>query len=155
MEYIKAGPADLEEIAALVRETILTVYPRYYPQEVVDFFRDLHRKENIAKDIADGAVWILREDGAVVGTGSCQGGHITRVYVRPSCQGRGYGTFIMRCLEDEIGRTQDHVWLDASLPACQMYEKRGYQTMSHQQWKVENGVILVYEVMKKDLRGNK
>lgn len=38
MEYIKAAESDTEEILMIVQDTIRAIYPRYYPQEVVDFF---------------------------------------------------------------------------------------------------------------------
>ena len=38
MEYIEATEKDLEQIVILVQETIKTIYPKYYPKEVVDFF---------------------------------------------------------------------------------------------------------------------
>ena len=58
----------------------------------------------------------------------------------------------MRCLENKIGSKSETVYLDASLPACHMYEKRGYKTIKHERWNVENGVVLVYEVMEKMLK---
>ena len=51
MEYIKATEKDLEHIVMLVQETIKTIYPKYYPKEVVEFFCELHCQENILKDI--------------------------------------------------------------------------------------------------------
>ena len=69
----------------------------------------------------------------------------------PEYQGQGYGSYIMQWLEDEIRKVHTEVYLDASLPACRMYEKRGYTTVKHEMWSVENGVKLVYEVMKKEL----
>ncbi len=38
MEYIKASEKDIDAVWELVQETIKTVYPKYYPKEVVDFF---------------------------------------------------------------------------------------------------------------------
>lgn len=149
MEYIKATGNDTEEILRIVQDTIRTIYPRYYPQEVVDFFCELHCRENIFKDIEAGFVGVLRVDGRIVGTGSYQDDHITRVYVKPEYQGRGYGSYIMQCLENEIGAKYDIAYLDASLPASHLYEKRGYQTLRHEKWDVENGRILVYEIMSK------
>ena len=49
MEYIKAVTKDTEQIAALVQDTICEIYPKYYPREVVEFFCELHSKENISK----------------------------------------------------------------------------------------------------------
>ena len=43
------------------------------------------------------------------------------------------------------------ILLDASLCAIQLYEKRGYSTVNYQKTAVENGSILVYIVMKKEL----
>ena len=37
--------------------------------------------------------------------------------------------------------------------AAQLYEKLGYRTVKHERFSVENGVILVYEIMEKILTG--
>lgn len=149
MEYIKATEEELEQIFSLVQSTIIAIYPKYYPKEVVDFFCKLHSKENIGDDIENGKVGVLLHNGRIVGTGSFSDNHITRVYVTPEFQGQGCGSYIMECLEKEIGSKYSSVYLDASLPASRLYEHRGYQTIKHGKWDVENGVVLVYEVMEK------
>ena len=58
MEYIKATEKDLEQIVILVQKTIKTIYPKYYPEEVVEFFCEHHCKENIFKDIEEGLVGV-------------------------------------------------------------------------------------------------
>ena len=151
MEYIKATEKDLEQIVTLVQETIQTIYPKYYPKEVVDFFCELHNRDNIFTDIKAGFVGVLKNEDEIIGTGCYKENHITRVYVKPAYQKQGYGSYIMQCLENEIGASNEKVCLDASLPASHLYEKRGYKTVKHERWKVENGVILVYEVMEKRL----
>ena len=151
VEYIKASEKEIEQITVLVQETIRTVYPKYYPKEVVDFFCELHCCENIARDIESGFVGILRVDNEIVGTGCYKDNHITRVYVKPSCQGQGYGSYIMKCLEEEISLEYDIVYLNASLPASHLYESRGYKTIKHDRWNVANEAVLVYEVMEKTL----
>lgn len=151
MEYKKATLQESESIYKLVQDTIKIVYPKYYPKEVVDFFCEHHSLENILRDIENGVVGVLIDNDRMVGTGCYQDNHITRVYVLPEFQGRGYGTFIMEQLEDNIAVEYDTVFLDASLPASHLYEKRGYQTIRHDRWNVENGVVLVYEIMEKKL----
>ena len=151
MEYRKATQQECELIYEMVQTTIKTVYPKYYPKEVVDFFCEHHSRDNILRDIENGVVGVLIDDDRMVGTGCYQDNHITRVYVLPEFQGRGYGSFIMLQLEDTIAQNHDKVCLDASLPACHLYEKRGYQTIHHDRWNVENGVVLVYEIMEKQL----
>lgn len=152
MKYQKATEKDTNQILELVQETITKVYPKYYPKEVVDFFCELHCKEKIKEDICQGNVSVLLVNDKLVGTGSYQDNHITRVYVHPKFQGKGYGSRIMEELEAEIALTCDKVYLDASLPASHLYEKRGYRTVKHEKWQVENGVVLVYEVMEKSLK---
>lgn len=151
MEYKKATEKDIEQIVMLVQDTIRSVYPKYYPNEIVDFFCQLHCKENILKDTENSLVGILQNDNTIIGTGCYENNHITRVYVKPEYQEQGYGSYIIQCIENEISLKYDMVYLDVSLPASHLYEKRGYQTIMHERWKVGNRVILVYEVMKKIL----
>lgn len=75
LEYFKASEDHAEQIYNLVQNTITAVYPRYYPEAVVDFFCSLHNRTNISRDIEDGCVRVLWSDGRMVGTGSCKGSH--------------------------------------------------------------------------------
>lgn len=151
MEYKKASEEHIEIIYNIVQKTVTTIYPKYYPKEVVDFFCQHHSRENITRDIENRNVGILVVDNQIVGTGSHEDNHITRVYVLPEFQGKGYGSFIMQCLEDTISKKYNAVLLDASMPASHLYEQRGYHTIRHEKWNVENDVVLVYEVMEKEL----
>ncbi len=149
MIYELATTQDLQAVYDVVQYTIRTIYPKYYPVEVVNFFCQLHSKEAILKDIKNSNVSVLRIDGKIVATGCFVDNHITRVYVLPKQQKQGYGTFIVRNIEDQICKRYDRVYLDASLPAVALYEKLGFSTIKHEKYPLENGVILVYEVMEK------
>ena len=105
--------------------------------------------EAISKDIKNGRVGVLKIEGKIVATGCFAEKHITRVYVLPEYQGKGYGTFIMKNIEEQIGSKYDKAYLDASLPAVQFYEKLGFSTIRHERYTVKNGAVLVYEVMEK------
>lgn len=48
-------------------------------------------------------------------------------------------------------KNYDSVELDDSLPASHLYENREYKTVKHEKCNVENGVVLVYEIMEKPL----
>ena len=149
MKYVKATNDLIESVCNLVQNTIKTVYPTYYPLEVVDFFCELHSKENITNDISSGNLYVLYDNDILVGTGSFRENHITRVYVSPEHQGRGYGTYIINQLEKSIKGSFDVAVLDASLPAVMLYEKLGYKTVKHCQYKLDKGAVLIYEVMQK------
>ena len=60
----------------------------------------------------------------------------------------------MDCLEKEIGRMYGKAVLDASLPAACLYEHRGYKTVGHGIYELENDVKLVYEIMEKELKAD-
>ena len=152
MEFLLAKEQDTEQVYALVQETIRAVYPKYYLKEIVDMFCEFHSRENILKDIDAGNTYILTENSRIIGTGTVKENHITRVYVLPEFQKKGYGTFIMNRLEDRIKEQYEFAEIDASLPACKLYAKLGYLTVDHGIWECENSVIQVYEIMKKQLR---
>ena len=155
MEFLLAKKEDAEQVYMLVQETIRTVYPKYYLNEIVDMFCEFHSRENILKDIEAGNTYILFDSDKHIGTGTAKENHITRVYVLPEFQRKGYGSFIMRQLEDRIKEQYDYAEIDASLPACKLYTKLGYQTVDHGIWECKNSVIQVYEIMKKQLQKKK
>jgi len=152
MKYIAADPDMVNEIYDVLHIAIKTIYPKYYPKEVVDFFCKHHSKEHILDGIASGNMGVLVNKDAIVGTGCFDSNHIAGVYVLPSYQKRGYGSYIMDCLENEIVQKYDTAVLDASLPAACLYEHRGYKTVGHGTYELENDVKLVYEIMEKKLK---
>lgn len=154
MKYIKAASDMVNGIYHVLHTAIKTVYPKYYPKEVVDFFCKLHSKERIVEGIASGNMGVLVYNDVIVGTGCFDGNHITGVYVLPSYQNQGCGSHIMDSLEKEIGRMCDKAVLDASLPAACLYEHRGYKTVGHGICELENDVKLVYEIMEKKLKAD-
>lgn len=151
MEYRLAKYEDSKSIYGIVQDTVRKVYPKYYLPEIVDMFCEFHSEKNILQDIGNGKTYVLLENNKIIGTGSINGNHITRVYVLPDFQGKGFGTFIMDQLEDEIGKRYDTAETDASLPACRLYYDRGYRTTDHGIWECAGGVIQVYEIMEKKL----
>lgn len=150
MNYRKATVEDIDLVTDIVQTTKMTVFPKYYPKQVVDFFGQLHSRTHIEQDIKKGLVNILIDNGKAVGTGSFKGNHITRVYVLPEFQGKGYGTYILNQIENAIFSDYNSAYLDASLPACKFYENRGYKTVRHEELLCDTAV-LVYAIMEKKL----
>ncbi|MCM1122449.1 MAG: GNAT family N-acetyltransferase [Eubacterium sp.] len=153
MKYRKATPDMADAIYDILHTTIETIYPKYYPQEVADFFCRHHSREHILAGIASGNMGVLADGNLIVGTGCFDGNHITGVYVLPRYQKQGYGSRIMDSLEAEIMKRHEVSVLDASLAAVCLYEHRGYKTVGHGIYELENDVKLVYEIMEKKLRG--
>ncbi|MCX4327168.1 MAG: GNAT family N-acetyltransferase [Lachnospiraceae bacterium] len=151
MEYITAAPDMADAIYNVLHTTIKTVYPKYYPKEVADFFCKHHNREHILDGIASGNMGVLMDGNVIAGTGCFDNNHITGVYVLPCYQKKGFGTQIMDSLETKIIQKYNVSILDASLPAVCLYENRGYKTVGHGIYELENDVKLVYEIMEKKL----
>lgn len=141
--------SDLEIVRRIVETTINAVYPDYYPRDVVQFFLDHHSRENILADITAGCVYLFEEDFIAVGTGTIHGNEITRVFVLPERQGRGYGATIMNLLEGIVFSKHRSVSLDSSLPAFGMYLKRGYKAGDWRKLTTSSGQVLCYHEMEK------
>lgn len=152
MNFYKASENNIEVVKRIVYETINTIYPKYYPMEIVDFFLSHHNDESILQDLKSQNIYLLEADDIVVGTGSIQeGNHICRVFVLPAFQKRGYGSFIMEHLENIISSRNSKAVLDSSLPAYGMYLKRGYRPVDYKSIITPNGFVLCYNVMEKQL----
>lgn len=143
---------DLNEVKTIVDQTILAIYPKYYPDEVVDFFIAHHKLENIESDITKNQVWLFSNGEQTIGTGSINGNSIGRVFVFPTFQRLAYGTNIMDFLEGLVSKTHDRATLDASLPALGLYLKRGYSVAECRTIDVKNDKVLFYTYMEKELR---
>ena len=152
MEYVTATSDMINAVYNVLHTAIETIYPKYYPNEVVDFFCRYHSKEHIWDGIATGNMGVLSDGDVIAGTGCFFDNHITGVYVLPCYQGQGCGSQIMDCLEAEISKKYDKAILDASLPGVCLYEHRGYKTVGHGLYELENNVKLVYEIMEKNGR---
>lgn len=124
MEYKTATNEMADAVHNVLHTTIQTVYPKYYPIEVTEFFCNHHSKEHILSGISSGNMGVLTDNGVIVGTGCFDKNHITGLYVLPSYQKRGCGSYIMDCLETKIAEKYDTVILDDSLPAVFIYENR-------------------------------
>ena len=95
MDYIAATPDMADDIYKVLHTTIKTIYPQYYPREVVDFFCQHHNKEHILAGIVSENMGVLVNGDAIVGTGCYDGNHITGVYVLLDYQKQGCGLKIM------------------------------------------------------------
>lgn len=158
MEYVTAGPEHIDGIHHVMQSTIRAVYPKYYPTEVVDFFCQLHSREHVQEGVESGNRDVLLDEGKIVGVGCADGNHITSVYVLPECQGQGFGSHILDCLEARIARGSAHRSRTRNRRTGRIASRRdavrapGLQETGHGVLDVGNGVKLVYEMMEKQLR---
>ena len=149
MQFIKAEPKDLDSVYEIVSETVKQTYIECYNQEIVDFFLRIHSKDNIERDIKEHSMYLIKDNGQLVGTGCAKNNEIARVYILPEYHGRGLGTGIMDLLESEISKKYKSVTLSPSLIAVDFYKRRGYYYTKHDEHEI-GGMILAHDTMQKD-----
>lgn len=146
MKIVKAKKEHLNTVLEIVQSSIEAVYPQYYTPSQVAFFIAHHNSENVLSDLCRGFVYLLENDGEFVGTVTASGCHITRLFVRPEQQRKGCGKALMDFAEQLISDEYYQARLDSSLPAYEMYKKRGY-TISDEVDYDFGGGILHYQEM--------
>lgn len=142
---------DLENVLQIVTDTISEIYSHYYAEGVVDFFLYHHSRENVLLDIQNGIVWLLEDGGCMVGTVTIKGDVVNRLFVLPEYQSRGYGSQLMDFAEAKISERFSHVHIDSSLAAKEMYLKRGYKEKRTCRIPADNGDVLIYDEMEKQI----
>ena len=148
-----AQMTDLESVLHITRDTISQIYSHYYADGVVEFFLQHHSRENVLSDIEKGIVWLLEEDDCLVGTVTIKENAVNRLFVLPKYQSHGYGSQLMDFAEDKIAENFNHIHLDSSLAAKEMYLKRGYKEKRTCKIQADNGDILIYDEMEKQVAG--
>ena len=147
MKIIRAVPENFPEVKQITQATIRAVYPRYYPAGAVEFFCRHHSDERISSDIAAGKVYLIGEGACFSGTVTISGNGISRLFVLPQEQHKGYGRALLDFAEQAVLARYGAVVVDASLPAKPIYRKRGYRETECHIIPAENGDFLCYDVM--------
>ena len=125
-------PGDEGALSALLRRTLLEVNAHYCPKGEIEWLYDRYTPETVAQIAADGHMYVMTEDGVIVGTGTVvQTGEleceIIAAFLLPEAIGRGLGTQLFDVLEgDEWCAAAKRIWLTSSVNALDFYEKRGY-----------------------------
>jgi GNAT superfamily N-acetyltransferase len=143
---------DLDRLKFIVDTTINKSYAGIYPEEAVEYFLNLHSKENMKKNIPKGYTFMLELEGKVIGSGSIVGNKIKRVFVLPEYQGKCFGRKIMEKIEKTASKNGfRRVELCASIPSKDFYLALGYRIVKFTHFLVNNNKNLEYYDMEKDL----
>lgn len=150
MRIEKANKKDAAEVYALIKESILAVYPSYYSPAVTAWFgNDAHSLGKVASDIAAGCVYVLR-GARICGTVTVREDHIEGLFVLPGFGCRGFGSELLRFAEALIAEKFRVARLESSAPAERFYRERGYQTVREETAQVF-GETLRYPCMEKEI----
>ncbi len=124
----EANIAQAEEIADVVRQSVLFEHPKVYPEDKIQNVLSIYTPEKIEGYINDGKYYVAMEDNKVVGcvfTG--KESEMDSLYVLPEYMRKGIGSMLAEKAEQRIKELgYDHVWIWASLLAVDFYKSRGY-----------------------------
>jgi len=152
MSIRQAVLTDLNTVKNISELTISEIYPHYYPKGAVDFFLEHHSEKNILDDIKKNRVFLCLDTSQnAIGTVTVKGNEICRLFVLPDYQGKGFGTEMLDFAERIISEQYSRVVLDASLPAKQIYLKRGYRDVTFNIITAGSSDFLCYDVMEKKI----
>ena len=124
-------PGDEPQISQLACITMDRSYKGMYLPQTIEGLKIYHNEENILADAEKGAlIVVVEQDGEIIGTGTCSGTYVKRVFVHPDFHRCNIGNMVM----DEIERfvaTKGLLFIElfATLPSEVFYLKRGYTTI--------------------------
>ena len=149
MNIVKTKMQNFEDVKRITHNTIKEIYPHYYPSGVVDFFLEHHNSENITKNILADIVYLMMDGEEAIGTVTIRENEICRLFVLPEHQGKGVGRNLLDFAEARIADQYKDIFLDSSLPAKDIYRKRGYIIVESHKIVTKNEDVLCYDLMKK------
>lgn len=145
---------DIEKIEILIGRTIDISFKGYYSKKAVEFLKKrIHSIKQIKGSFSFGDVYLFyTRENNLIGTGSILTSKITRVYLAPECQHKGFGKIIMRYLENiAIKKGIKEIVLDAMLPAINFYVSLGYDVIDDTTYSIPNNEKIYMFKMKKSL----
>ena len=150
MQIRKATTQDLECVRGTHAGNNLSDLSQVLSAGAVQFFLNHHCDGKISADIRQGCVY-LAEDPAdgIVGTVTVKADEISRLFVLPEQQRKGYGQALLAYAEQQVFAAYPQATLDASLPAKAMYLKQGYHAQAFHSLPAEGLTFLCYDVMVK------
>lgn len=137
--------SDLNHLHTMICDTIDFSYSIVYPTRAVQFFKDHHSPAKILERSQKGEIVIIEGNDSIVATGTLIKNEISALFVKPDCQGQGFGKVIMNELESRAkNKGFSVISLDVSLPSRGFYEKLGYKILPEQSLDVGEGQHLKY-----------
>jgi GNAT superfamily N-acetyltransferase len=156
-----AQPSDADDIAEAHRESIRSIGPKFYPQNVVDDWAEG----------LEGAIYVKAMEGGeafFIATGRIEGKlavlgfatdyridgsqHGTSVYVRGSAARHGIGSTLFGLAEAHaIARGATSIRVEASLAGVEFYKANGFDEVARGETQLMSGRPIACVFMRKDL----
>jgi putative acetyltransferase len=116
----RAGPEESDVVAALYRRTAEAAWDFLYPHTPAE------DRAFFALAFRNGPVWVVLEDGAMVGFCAARRGWIDHLYVAPERQGEGAGQVLLR--RTLQGRRRVRLWtFQRNVRSRRFYRLQGFR----------------------------
>jgi GNAT superfamily N-acetyltransferase len=124
---------DLQKISALIQNTLLVSNLPDYDLETIGRLQNAFTPEGLRGLAHKRRIYILEEDGLVLGTIGIEGDRVYNFFVPPDRQGSGIGGRLLGFVEEQArSEGRRSLAVDSSLTAVSFYRKRGYRKTGEQ-----------------------
>jgi GNAT superfamily N-acetyltransferase len=122
------GPADASAVSAVIATTMRQSNIRDYPANRLEALIAYFTPEKLRALAQERDCFVAVADGGVIGTAAREGCELATFFVLPEWQGRGVGTQLLECLEENARRQGiKQLRVDSSLTGAGFYEHQGYR----------------------------
>lgn len=160
VEIRRAAASDMDALADAHLDSIRTIGPRYYADDIVTEWASRVTGSLYANAMTRGETFFIasctdKSQPAVLGFSSHrvdEGEHRTAVYVRGSAARRGVGSALFRAAEAHaISAGATCIHLDASLAAVEFYKSNGFNEIASGEHVLWSGLRMPCIFMRKDV----
>jgi GNAT superfamily N-acetyltransferase len=124
---------DLQRISALIQNTLLVSNLPDYDLETIGRLHNAFTPEQLRGLAYKRRIYILEEDGLLLGTIGIEGDRVYNFFVPPDRQGSGIGGRLLDFVEEQArGEGRRTLTVDSSLTAVSFYRRRGYRKTGEQ-----------------------
>jgi putative acetyltransferase len=133
-----------------MEETISTCYAMFPLAYRQHWMEDHHSGDQILQEATEGLTLVMECEGRIIGTGNINYDKIQSIIIHPDFQRQGYGTELIKRLEQYARNNRiSVVQLWALTPARPFFEHLGYQILSEHHFKDPHLRQFKYYIMEK------
>jgi len=124
---------DLQRVSALIQNTLLVSNLADYDLEIIGNLQDAFKTDQLRALAGKRRIYLLEEDGVLLGTIGLEDDKVYNFFVSPERQGSGVGGQLLDFVEN-LARAEGlrKITVDSSLTAVSFYRRKGYRQTGEQ-----------------------
>jgi len=124
---------DLQRVSALIQNTLLVSNLADYDLEIIGNLQDAFTADQLRALAGKRRIYLLEEDGILLGTIGLEDDKVYNFFVSPDRQGSGVGGQLLDFVENRARAEGRHkITVDSSLTAVSFYRRKGYRQTGQQ-----------------------